>query len=108
MGHPPRYYNPLTGRFLSRDPEKGKPYDPKTLHKYLYASGDPVNSVDPRGREALIEYGTILVQNIEEIVGPELLYEEMEHILLCEAFDLLEEQFADDKFPWFYCEAGSL
>jgi RHS repeat-associated protein len=41
-----RYYNSLTGRFLSRDPEAGKPVDPKTLHKYLYAGGDPVNRVD--------------------------------------------------------------
>ena len=39
-----RYYNPLTGRFLSRDPEDGKSVDPKTLHKYLYAGGDPVNA----------------------------------------------------------------
>ncbi len=45
-----RYYNPFTGRFMSRDPEDGKPWDPKTLHKYLYAGGDPVNGIDPRGR----------------------------------------------------------
>ena len=45
-----RYYNPNTGRFLSRDPEDGVAHDPKTLHKYLYAGGDPVNKVDPLGR----------------------------------------------------------
>jgi len=48
-----RYYNPATGRFMSRDPENpdmGRPNDPKTLHKYLYAGGDPVNAVDPTGR----------------------------------------------------------
>jgi RHS repeat-associated protein len=50
-----RYYNPATGRFLSRDPESGRPISPKTFHKYLYASGDPVNRVDPRGRGAMIE-----------------------------------------------------
>ena len=38
-----RYYNPVTGRFLSRDPEDGKTLDPRSLHKYLYAAGDPVN-----------------------------------------------------------------
>ena len=27
-----RYYNPNTGRFMSRDPEDGKRWDPKTLH----------------------------------------------------------------------------
>jgi RHS repeat-associated protein len=50
-----RYYNPATGRFLSRDPQNGKPYDPKTLHKYLYAGGDPINSLDPTGRAELFE-----------------------------------------------------
>jgi RHS repeat-associated protein len=47
-----RYYNRATGRFLSRDPEDGKPIDPKTLHKYLYADGDPINGIDPSGRDA--------------------------------------------------------
>ena len=50
-----RYYNPLTGRFMSRDPEAGQPADPKTLHKYLYAGGDPVDRIDPSGRADTIE-----------------------------------------------------
>ena len=45
-----RYMNPVTGRFFSRDPEDGIPTDPKTLHKYMYAGGDPVNLSDPTGR----------------------------------------------------------
>ena len=47
-----RYYNPLTGRFLSRDPEDGIPTDPMTMHKYAYADGDPVDSADPTGSAA--------------------------------------------------------
>jgi RHS repeat-associated protein len=54
-----RYYNPATGRFLSRDPEDGKPIDPKTLHKYLYAGGDPANATDPTGRE-LTDYENLV------------------------------------------------
>jgi RHS repeat-associated protein len=57
-----RYYNPQTGRFLSRDPNDpelfrpdGYPTDPRALHKYLYAGGDPVNAKDPTGRD-LYEY----------------------------------------------------
>ena len=53
-----RYYNPQTGRFLSRDPEDQQPFDldgypinPISLHKYLYAGGDPVNAKDPTGRD---------------------------------------------------------
>ena len=55
-----RYYNPATGRFVSQDPENGIATDPETLHKYLFAGGDPVNKIDPSGREALAEYGLIL------------------------------------------------
>jgi RHS repeat-associated protein len=55
-----RYYNPVTGRFLSRDPEAGNAFDPKTLHKYLYAGGDPVNAVDPTGRAALFQTANLL------------------------------------------------
>ena len=54
-----RYYNPATGRFLSRDPEDGQPNDPASLHKYLYAAGDPVNASDPRGRATIEEWGVI-------------------------------------------------
>jgi len=46
-----RYYNPNTGRFMSRDPENGKANDPQSLHKYLYAGGDPVNMLDPSWRD---------------------------------------------------------
>ena len=44
-----RYYNPNTGRFLSRDPNAGYLDKPASLHKYLYANGDPVNGLDPTG-----------------------------------------------------------
>jgi RHS repeat-associated protein len=69
-----RYYNPATGRFMSRDPEVGHSWDPKSLHKYLYAGGDPVNAADPSGRGALQEYGlslaivaTVAAQTIDPV-----------------------------------------
>jgi len=54
-----RYYNPATGRFVSRDPLDGDATDPKTLHKYLYASGDPIDRLDPAGRASILETGSI-------------------------------------------------
>ena len=57
-----RYYNPSTGRFLSRDPEDGKIKISATLHKYLYASGDPVNRIDPTGRADFVE-----VENVDNV-----------------------------------------
>lgn len=63
-----RYHNPTTGRFMSRDPndpnvrdEIEKPIDPTTLHKYLYAGGDPANMIDPTGRD-IIE-GTLVLES---------------------------------------------
>ena len=45
-----REYDPFTKRFTSRDPENGNIYMPETLHKYSYASNDPVMNVDLNGR----------------------------------------------------------
>ena len=64
-----RYYNPNTGRFLSRDPEEGKVKMPATLHKYLYANGDPVNMADPRGRDAFDEYGFVIPSQVDEVAS---------------------------------------
>ena len=55
-----RYYNPATGRFLSRDPLDGQAKIPASLHKYLYANGDPINGIDPMGREDMFETGALL------------------------------------------------
>jgi len=55
-----RYYNTMTGRFVSRDPENGVPNTPKTLHKYAYAGGDPINAADPTGHETLTKYAAIV------------------------------------------------
>jgi RHS repeat-associated protein len=56
-----RYMNPLTGRFLSRDPEDGDPASPASLHKYSYAEADPVNLGDPSGRSALVQTAQLTI-----------------------------------------------
>ena len=48
-----RWLAPTIGRFASVDPWAGFIYDPVTLHKYVYAWADPVNTVDPDGLEPL-------------------------------------------------------
>jgi RHS repeat-associated protein len=82
-----RYYNPLTGRFMSRDPYEpkfrgpdGKPIDPKNLHKYLYAVGDPVNFRDPSGRASLTEVVLAISMAAGSIFGAPNEVEELEHI----------------------------
>jgi RHS repeat-associated protein len=64
-----RYYNPATGRFLSRDPEDGYAKDPASLHKYLYANGDPVNGWDSLGREDLATYARKVTVSAAVVTG---------------------------------------
>ncbi|AKZ53084.1 Putative secreted protein [Streptomyces ambofaciens ATCC 23877] len=45
MGH--RYYDPTLGRFTQPDPSG------QEENAYLYAGGDPINRVDPRGLDFL-------------------------------------------------------
>ena len=48
-----RYYNPETGRFISRDTYEGTSEEPSSLHLYLYCANDPVNYVDPSGHKKI-------------------------------------------------------
>jgi RHS repeat-associated protein len=79
-----RYYNTVTGRFMSGDPEEGKARLPQTLHKHLYASGDPVNRVDPSGRAGLIEFVPINAKPIGNTIGGIVLAEAIVRAFLSE------------------------
>ena len=87
-----RYFNPLSGRFLTRDPEehkpmrsKHKPLDPGKFHTYLYATGDPINRIDPRGRDAIIEYALEIGESDASVIGLRATGKAV-------AFDICEEQ----------------
>jgi RHS repeat-associated protein len=101
-----RYYNPATGRFFSSDPLEGSANDPASLHKYLYAAGDPVNRIDPHGRAGIMEWGLNLTEQIGTEASAEI-YEMAEEVALCTVFDRFMEEFADLKLPGWYCELGS-
>jgi RHS repeat-associated protein len=44
-----RYYQPGTGRFMTKDPWPGDVSNPGTLHGYTYVLNSPVNYADPSG-----------------------------------------------------------
>jgi RHS repeat-associated protein len=44
-----RYYDPESGRFTKRDDYEGQTSNPTSLHKYIYANGNPINFNDPSG-----------------------------------------------------------
>jgi RHS repeat-associated protein len=46
-----RSYDPFAGRFTGADPVPPTAGDPRTLHRYAYCASDPLNCVDPTGRE---------------------------------------------------------
>jgi RHS repeat-associated protein len=66
-----RYYNPLTGRFMSRDPFSGHIQIPQSLHRYNYASANPVNRRDPLGLDDDLEDAVLLnrAANASRFVG---------------------------------------
>ncbi|RRR75351.1 MAG: hypothetical protein EI684_04860 [Candidatus Viridilinea halotolerans] len=44
-----RHYDPDTGTWMSQDSYRGQIISPKTLHRYGYVGGDPVNTIDYYG-----------------------------------------------------------
>src|SRR5688572_33008239 len=48
-----RYYDPLTARFLSRDPARANLRDVRTLDPYVYALVNPMTYIDRNGAEPL-------------------------------------------------------
>ncbi|MBI4743532.1 MAG: RHS repeat-associated core domain-containing protein [Actinobacteria bacterium] len=46
-----RYYDSEIGRFITKDPDGGDVTDPQSLNPYVYVRNNPVNLVDPDGKE---------------------------------------------------------
>lgn len=49
-----RYYDPSTGRFISKDPVEGIMGNPQSQNGYNYANDDPINLNDPSGEQAAL------------------------------------------------------
>ena len=52
-----RYYSQKTGRFVSTDAYEGNIFDPISLHRYLYANGNPIDMRDPSGNATSLKLG---------------------------------------------------
>lgn len=62
-----RWMSPELGRFVSRDPLAGDPFEPRSLERYAYAFSDPIDKLDPSGRFTLYEVG--LNQSVRGLLG---------------------------------------
>jgi len=56
-----RYYDQTSGRFASRDPVDGFESNPLTLHRYLYAQGQPVSKYDPSGQSTIAQMSSLMI-----------------------------------------------
>ncbi|MBH8608578.1 hypothetical protein I8U17_13260, partial [Thermoactinomyces sp. CICC 10521] len=72
-----RYYNPDTGRFLTRDKFEGFEQKPLSLNKYAYVENNPVMQSDPTGQNPLLV-----------IIG-EIILDALIAALVSTAFDML-------------------
>src|SRR6185436_10598824 len=54
-----RYMNPAVGRFWIADSYEGDLTAPRSLHKYVYASGNPVDLIDPSGYMSIQEMAQV-------------------------------------------------
>ena len=59
-----RWLSPQTGRFWTMDTFEGSQAEPLSLHKYLYARVDPVNTEDPTGKYIVIEGGPAFEERV--------------------------------------------
>jgi RHS repeat-associated protein len=85
-----RYFNPVTGRFLTRDPYEpcgcstcgcscGR--DPSALHKYMYGAANPVNRIDPSGRDTAVETALLAGAVSLPLAAGLVRYEQQSHAL---------------------------
>lgn len=58
-----RAYDPLSGRFLQKDPLLGSLSNPTSQHPYVYAANNPANALDPTGEFVLGGYLALLEGN---------------------------------------------
>ena len=59
-----RYLDVNRGRFWSQDEYEGRGVDPASLHKYLYGANDPINNIDPSGRNFIKQITAAVVHFI--------------------------------------------
>jgi len=106
-----RWFNPVTGRFMTRDPYQGSIYDPASLHRYNYSRANPVNFIDPSGRAAATEYAQLALNVAARVtlVGAEVSAVGCAYFSLGSATDLvgqnIGQQITQLSLLWQGCAA---
>lgn len=66
-----RYYDPVTGRFLSVDPNSPNEANLFSFGRYVYANNNPVLNVDPNGKQSTFDAGYWAGTGVMAQQGPE-------------------------------------
>jgi RHS repeat-associated protein len=69
-----RYYDPTSGRFLSRDTAGIDVSNPVELDRYIYTHDDPINLTDPSGHGPVLEQGLLIALFTASIASVPLLF----------------------------------
>jgi RHS repeat-associated protein len=98
-----RYYDAVTGRFISRDPVWPRIGDPREINPYQYALSDPIGHLDRTGR---IPCGIYALSSSE--IRSRINDLEQEHSSLLEAYCNAkgEERAVESAFESFYNETA--
>ncbi len=59
-----RYYDPALGRWTQQDPVGGSLGDLNSANRYTYANDDPVNVVDPSGRDCVTDFVLSIIADV--------------------------------------------
>ncbi len=114
-----RYYQPETGRFMTKDPWRGEPSRPGTLNPYLYVRNNPANSTDPSGGQEeedlyssyesyrqsreLVSGWFHQEGKVRVVLGPnEPLTQDVRYSLGVHQFKTHWREEGEDKVPWVW------
>lgn len=64
-----RHYDPALGRFLASDTKVPDPTDPRSLHRYAFAAGNPIRYVDPTGHGFWEWFAAIFIMIIAAVIA---------------------------------------
>lgn len=91
-----RYYEPSSGRFLSRDPFPADANDTQTINRYVYVKNNPTNFVDPSGEffgRAVTRLTLWTIERLPASVQLRILYGAAGVKLGAQAVDRTKEEF---------------